>query len=114
MDNNNNNNNTASSVIAPPRAPDPPGHTATATTTVAKSYSAAVGARPAAKPGNATIAPSTDAASSPLMHDIAHCIINKNPSATSFDQVLLALDKHYPALAGAMPCVMLIRISDIP
>ncbi|SGY75636.1 BQ5605_C005g03434 [Microbotryum silenes-dioicae] len=74
--------------------------------TVAKFYSAAIGARPAAKPGNATIAPSTDAASSPLMHDIANCVIMKNPSTTSFDQDLLALDKHYPALACATACVI--------
>ncbi|SCZ89107.1 BZ3500_MvSof-1268-A1-R1_Chr1-1g00960 [Microbotryum saponariae] len=41
-----------------------------------------------------------------MMHDIENCVIVKAPPSTSIEQVLLALDEHYPALAGAMPCVI--------
>ncbi|SCV73083.1 BQ2448_7008 [Microbotryum intermedium] len=102
MNNNCNNNNASPTGIAPPRPPDPPGLSATPT----KSYSAAVGVRSPAKPSNATVTTSAAVTSHPLMHDIANCVIVKFPPSTSVEQVLLALDKHYPSLAGAMPCVI--------
>ncbi|SCV68471.1 BQ2448_592 [Microbotryum intermedium] len=102
MNNNCNNNNASPTGIAPPRPPDPPGLSATPT----KSYSAAVGVRSPAKPSNATVTTSAAVTSHPLMHDIANCVIVKTPPSTSVEQVLLALDKHYPSLAGAMPCVI--------
>ncbi|SGZ26925.1 BQ5605_C025g09998 [Microbotryum silenes-dioicae] len=40
------------------------------------------------------------------MHNIENCVIINTPPSTSVEQVLLALDKHYPALTGAMSCVI--------
>ncbi|SGZ26924.1 BQ5605_C025g09997 [Microbotryum silenes-dioicae] len=102
MDNNNNNINNASPAAIPPLRPDPPDPPGQAPATTTKSYSAAVGARSAAKHGNA----STAVAAHPLMHNIENCVIINTPPSTSVEQVLLALDKHYPALTGAMSCVI--------
>ncbi|SCZ98415.1 BZ3500_MvSof-1268-A1-R1_Chr7-1g09129 [Microbotryum saponariae] len=106
MDNNNNNTNNASPAAIPPLRPDPPDPPGQAPATTTKSYSAAVGARSAAKHGNATANTSTAVAAHPLMHNIENCVIINTPPSTSVEQVLLALDKHYPALTGAMPCVI--------
>ncbi|SGZ22351.1 BQ5605_C022g09477 [Microbotryum silenes-dioicae] len=105
MDNNNNTNNASHAAIPPlrPDPPDPPGQAPANTT---KSYSAAVGARSAAKHGNATANASTAVAAHPLMHNIENCVIINTPPSTSVEQVLLALDKYYPGLTGAMPCVI--------
>ncbi|SGZ27902.1 BQ5605_C026g10217 [Microbotryum silenes-dioicae] len=105
MDNNNNTNN-ASHAAIPPLCPDPPDPPGQAPATTTKSYSAAVGARSAAKHGNATANASTAVAAHPLMHNIENCVIINTPPSTSVKQVLLALDKYYPGLTGAMPCVI--------
>ncbi|SGY33960.1 BQ5605_C002g01573 [Microbotryum silenes-dioicae] len=105
MDNNNNTNN-ASHAAIPPLRPDPPDPPGQAPATTTKSYSAAVGARSAAKHGNATANASTAVAAHPLMHNIENCVIINTPPSTSVEQVLLALDKYYPGLTGAMPCVI--------
>ncbi|SGZ28684.1 BQ5605_C027g10409 [Microbotryum silenes-dioicae] len=105
MDNNNNTNN-ASRAAIPPLRPDPPDPPGQAPATTTKSYSAAVGARSAAKHGNATANASTAVAAHPLMHNIENCVIINTPPSTSVEQVLLALDKYYPGLTGAMPCVI--------
>ncbi|SCV71283.1 BQ2448_2871 [Microbotryum intermedium] len=39
--------------------------------------------------------------SPPLVHDIENCVTVKNPPGVTSEQVLVALDKHYPSLAGA-------------
>ncbi|SGY32001.1 BQ5605_C002g01301 [Microbotryum silenes-dioicae] len=106
MDNNNNNTNNASHAAIPPLRPDPPDPPGQAPATTTKSYSAAVGARSAAKHGNATANASTAVAAHPLMHNIENCVIINTPPSTSVEQVLLALDKYYPGLTGAMPCVI--------
>ncbi|SCV71127.1 BQ2448_2715 [Microbotryum intermedium] len=88
---------------APPTPPDPPGLTAT------KSYSAAVGATPPAKAATviATGSPAVAAPRShPLMHDIVNCVIVKTPPGSTPEQVLTALDKQFPSLTGAMPCLI--------
>ncbi|SGY30431.1 BQ5605_C002g01154 [Microbotryum silenes-dioicae] len=105
MDNNNNTNN-ASHAAIPPLRPDPPDPPGQAPATTTKSYSAAVGARSATKHGNATANASTAVAAHPLMHNIENCVIINTPPSTSVEQVLLALDKYYPGLTGAMPCVI--------
>ncbi|SGY53342.1 BQ5605_C006g03749 [Microbotryum silenes-dioicae] len=105
MDNNNNTNN-ASHATIPPLRPDPPDPPGQAPATTTKSYSAAVGARSAAKHGNATANASTAVAAHPLMHNIENCVIINTPPSTLVEQVLLALDKYYPGLTGAMPCVI--------
>ncbi|KDE03623.1 hypothetical protein MVLG_05918 [Microbotryum lychnidis-dioicae p1A1 Lamole] len=105
MDNNNNTNN-ASHAAIPPLRPDPPDPPGQARATTTKLYSAAVGARSAAKHGNATANALTAVAAHPLMHNIENCVIINTPPSTSVEQVLLALDKYYPGLTGAMPCVI--------
>ncbi|SCV69379.1 BQ2448_2399 [Microbotryum intermedium] len=107
MSNNNNNNSTSPTGPTPKRPPDPPGLTAT------KSYSAAVGATPPAKAATviatviATSPPAVAAPRShPLMHDIANCVIVKTPPGSTPEQVLTALDKQFPSLTGAMPCLI--------
>ncbi|SGY57261.1 BQ5605_C006g04248 [Microbotryum silenes-dioicae] len=105
MDNNNNTNN-ASHAAIPPLCPDPPVPPGQAPTTTTKSYSAAVRACSAAKHGNATANASTAVAAHPLMHNIENCVIINTPPSTLVEQVLLALDKYYPGLTGAMPCVI--------
>ncbi|SCV71979.1 BQ2448_4673 [Microbotryum intermedium] len=105
MSNNNNNNNNSTSPTGPTpkRPPDPPGLTAT------KSYPAAVGATPPAKAATviATGPPAVAAPRShPLMHDMANCVIVKTPPGSTPEQVLTALDKQFPSLTDAMPCVI--------
>ncbi|SCV73062.1 BQ2448_6987 [Microbotryum intermedium] len=71
--------------------------------------SAAVGATSPAKAATVTATgPAAIAATSshPLMHDIANCVIVKAPPGSSPEQVLLALDKQFPSLAGAMPSLI--------
>ncbi|SGY96826.1 BQ5605_C035g11364 [Microbotryum silenes-dioicae] len=85
MDNNNNTNN-ASHAAIPPLRPDPPDPPGQAPATTTKSYSAAVGARSAAKHGNATANASTAVAAHPLMHNIENCVIINTPPSTSVEQ----------------------------
>ncbi|SCV72879.1 BQ2448_25 [Microbotryum intermedium] len=90
-------------LVQHPNAPRPPGLTAT------KSYSAAVGATPPAKAATviATGPPAVAAPRShPLMHDIANRVIVKTPPGSTPEQVLTALDKQFPSLTGAMPCLI--------
>ncbi|SCV69232.1 BQ2448_2252 [Microbotryum intermedium] len=102
MSNNSNNNNASPTGPPPIRPPDPFGLSATSI----KSYSAAVGVKSPAKATNATATGGAPVTSHPLMHDIANCVIVKTPPGMPLDQVLLALDKQFPSLAGAMPCII--------
>ncbi|SCV73763.1 BQ2448_6193 [Microbotryum intermedium] len=104
MSNNSNNNNNNASPTGPPpiRPPYPHGLSATPI----KSQSAAVGVKLPAKATNATATGAAPGTSHPLVHDIENCVTVKTPPGVTSEQVLVALDKHYPSLAGPMPCTI--------
>ncbi|SCV73077.1 BQ2448_7002 [Microbotryum intermedium] len=96
MSNNNDNTMTTCPTGVPSPPPDPPDRRP-------KSFAAAVGVTsPSHRIVTATAAVSKTT-SHPLVHDIENCVTVKTPPGVTSEQVLVALDKHYPSLAGAMP-----------